>query len=241
MRKEYIIKMLMNLLLLIVLYFIFSKFLKKFKVKDNNYHNGPWIPYRPVHMDKGTYGEYLTYKELEYIKGPHRILTNVYLPTRNGNTTEIDLIYIHESGIYVLESKNYGGWIFGNERDRTWTQVFKSQRKEKFYNPITQNRGHINNLMRVLNISPNYVKSIIVFSERCTLKNITVYSSDVRVVKRNDLVRTLNGLIRQSSVRLSENQIIEIYNNLHRFTNVSDSVKNQHINYVNNTRNRYTG
>ena len=156
-----------------------------------------------------------------------------------GNTTEIDLIYIHESGIYVLESKNYGGWIFGNEWDRTWTQVFKNQRKEKFYNPVLQNKGHINNLIRYLNIDESYMKSIIVFSERCTLKKITVYSPDIRIIKRNDLVRTIKRLIKESNIKIEENRINELYNILKNCSNVSEDVKNEHINYINMKKNRY--
>jgi len=47
-------------------------------------------------MDKGKYGEYLSFNKLEKIKGNHKILTNVYLPKGNGETTELDFIYIYE-------------------------------------------------------------------------------------------------------------------------------------------------
>ena len=66
----------------------------------------------------GSYGEKLTAKELKRVnffgrKG--KILRNVYLPKENGQTSEIDLLYITEKGIFVFESKNYSGWIFGND------------------------------------------------------------------------------------------------------------------------------
>lgn len=223
----------------VLIWAIISTIIRRFRYEHSNYKKETGATYRQVHSDRGRYGEYLTYKELEYIKGPHKILTNVYIPTRNGNTTEIDLIYIHESGIYVLESKNYGGWIFGNEGDRTWTQVFKNQRKEKFYNPVLQNKGHINNLIRYLNIDESYMKSIIVFSERCTLKKITVYSPDIRIIKRNDLVRTIKRLIKESNIKIEENRINELYNILKNCSNVSEDVKNEHINYINMKKNRY--
>lgn len=44
-----------------------------------------------------------------------RILHNRYLPWPNGMTTEIDRIAIISSGIFVIEVKNYSGWIFGNQ------------------------------------------------------------------------------------------------------------------------------
>ena len=52
-----------------------------------------------------------------------------------GKTTEIDLLMIHEKGIFVFESKNYSGWIFGSEDQLKWTQCFKSGQREHFYNP----------------------------------------------------------------------------------------------------------
>ena len=92
---------------------------------------------------KGTIGERKIYAILENLKGSKGMLPNCYLPLENGKTTEIDLILIHESGIYVIESKNFGGWIFGNDTQKFWTQSFSDGRggskKYKFYNPLWQN------------------------------------------------------------------------------------------------------
>lgn len=77
------------------------------------------------------------------------------------------------------------------------------------------------------------MKSIIVFSERCTLKKITVYSPDIRIIKRNDLVRTIKRLIKESNIKIEENRINELYNILKNCSNVSEDVKNEHINYIN--------
>ena len=59
---------------------------------------------------KGYYGEFLVFTELyKNIKGNCKILMNLEVPTDNGKTTEIDLIMIHENGIYVFEIKHYKG------------------------------------------------------------------------------------------------------------------------------------
>ena len=65
----------------------------------------------------GRYGEALTARELKLVdlfgrKG--KILRNVYIPKDNGETSEIDVLYITQKGIFVIESKNYSGWIFGD-------------------------------------------------------------------------------------------------------------------------------
>jgi hypothetical protein len=90
--------------------------IKKNNYDKSNYKKESGNKFFGVMMDKGKYGEYLSFNILEKINGASRILTNVYLPKGNGETTEIDLVYIHETGIYVLESKNYSGWIFGDEK-----------------------------------------------------------------------------------------------------------------------------
>lgn len=71
--------------------------------------------YEQVIRDEGLLGEFSVYRALEPLEGNRRFLFNLYLPTRNGGTTELDVVLLHESGIYVFESKNYGGWIFGSE------------------------------------------------------------------------------------------------------------------------------
>lgn len=94
----------------------------------------------------GEYGEFLTFKKIvatcKRYDGYYKILRNVYLQTKNG-TTEVDSILIHETGIYVFESKNYSGWIFGNYKQKEWTQAVNRNVKNHFYNPIWQNEGHI--------------------------------------------------------------------------------------------------
>ena len=61
---------------------------------------------------KGEYGEDRIYDILQKVDGYKATLPNCYLPKGNGETAEVDLIFLHESGIYVFESKNYSGWIF---------------------------------------------------------------------------------------------------------------------------------
>ncbi|MBQ5799166.1 MAG: NERD domain-containing protein, partial [Oscillospiraceae bacterium] len=67
---------------------------------------------------KGYYGEYLLFCELyKNVAGHGKILMNLNIPTESGGTTEIDLILIHETGIYVFEIKHYKGTIYGKDTD----------------------------------------------------------------------------------------------------------------------------
>lgn len=179
-------------------------------------------------FNKGLYGEYLIVKELQKLPGKHKTLVNLYIPKTNGDTTEIDVIFIHESMIYVIESKNYSGWIYGRERDYKWTQVFQNKKKYKFYNPIKQNRSHIQHLQRLLSsVDEKFFYSLIVFSNRCTLKSIDIESECIEVINRNRLhvVKKINALHRPDAIPVNL-----IYNKLLPYTNVEEQVKEKHIN-----------
>ncbi len=166
-----------------------------------------------VFKDTGAYGEYLTVEKLAQIQGNKKILINTYLPKagKPEETTEIDVLLIHTKGIFVLESKNYSGWIFGKEKDRYWTQCLNSRTKTKFYNPISQNATHIKALQKTLPQIPNEAfNSIIVFSERCELKKLTV-QSNIPVIKRNNLLHIMRDIIESSDTNFDDMQIEEIY------------------------------
>jgi len=84
----------------------------------------------------GERGEKRIYDKLARRFPKNQIFRNIYLKKRNGKYTEIDLILVTQKGLFVIESKNYGGWIFGSEHNDNWTQTFRGGQKHKFYNPI---------------------------------------------------------------------------------------------------------
>lgn len=86
--------------------------------------------------DKGVQGEFKIFEVIEKLNINKKILTNVYLDREDGTTTEIDLIMICEKGIFVFESKNYRGWIYGRESEKMWTQTFKNGKKIRFFSPV---------------------------------------------------------------------------------------------------------
>ena len=99
----------------------------------------------------------------------HR-LNNITLPLANGGSTQIDHIIVSVYGIFVIETKNYKGWIFGNEKQRQWTQAFPNGRKYKFQNPLRQNYLHIKTLADLLELDMSYFHSMIAFIGECELK-----------------------------------------------------------------------
>ena len=179
----------------------------------------------------GTLGELYTHHELNIVRlfGRHgKVLRNVYVPKDDGTTSEIDLLFITQKGIFVIESKNYSGWIFGNEKHGFWTASFPGGQKNKFYNPIKQNKTHIKWLKNYLG-GDITMFSMIVFSDRCELKIITVESPDVRVIHRERLFYNIKEIWREYPDILSGQQVRELFEKLKLLTNVDITVKQEHI------------
>lgn len=180
---------------------------------------------------KGKRGEKLTERELKLVqllgrKG--KILRNVYLPTNDGGTSEIDILFITQKGIFVFESKNYSGWIFGDEDSRNWTAMLPNKIKNQFYNPIMQNRTHLKWLANYIGATiPLF--SIIVFSERCELKKVTVRSHNIKVIKRDRTYATVRELWEQNPDCMEDDCIEKIYQSLRQLTNVEEAVKAAHV------------
>lgn len=226
---------LLNPIFLIPLAIVILVYIKKNKdYKDSAYYQITKVPYLSVRRDLGRWGEYLTYKYLKKFENDGaKFLFNIYIPKENGETTEIDVLMICKKGIFVFESKNYSGWIFGSERQKNWYQTLPAGRgkshKEHFYNPIMQNRSHIKHLEAFIGEQIS-MHSVIVFSERCTLKNVEVKSTDISVINRNEVAAVVSKVCTKTSGDvLSEADVINLYNKLYPYTQSSEDVKKQHI------------
>lgn len=96
-------------------------------------------------------------------------LNNVTLNTSNG-TTQIDHVIVSRFGIFVVETKNYQGWIFGSDSQAEWTQSLPGGKKFKFQNPLHQNYRHIKALSEFLGLPENKFHSVVLFMGECDLK-----------------------------------------------------------------------
>ncbi|MEZ5009321.1 MAG: nuclease-related domain-containing protein [Chitinophagales bacterium] len=119
---------------------------------------------------KGSLGEYSVEKTLNRLnKKDYIVYNDIYLKNM-GYTSQIDHLVLSIYGIFVIETKNYKGWIFGNDKSKYWTQTLY-KRKFKIYNPVRQNWAHVSCIKRIsneLNYS-NYIP-IIVFTGSAKLK-----------------------------------------------------------------------
>ncbi|MCZ0702318.1 hypothetical protein J2T56_000643 [Natronobacillus azotifigens] len=227
------------LLGLFFLGFVTVFLLKYLEFKHSNYKSASGNGFLKTLFDKGNYGEFLTFLKLERLKGYNKIMCNLYIPKKDGTTTEIDLLLLSETDIYVFESKNYSGWIFGDEKNRNWTQTLQNREKNRFYNPIWQNKGHINALSAFLENDHNHLyQSYIIFSERCTLKKINITSANVKVIKRNNLLKQMKNDKTKLNNLLKPDQIESIYKKLKNCCLVDDKIKKAHVEQIQVKNNR---
>lgn len=122
---------------------------------------------------KGKLGEFVLSQQAKTYLDPdvYHLLENCTLPDGQGATTQIDHILLSPYGIFVIECKNYQGWIFGSERQKTWTQKFH-KKSFKFQNPLHQNYKHLKVLEQLLEdiVDAEYLHSLVVFTPQSSFK-----------------------------------------------------------------------
>jgi hypothetical protein len=93
----------------------------------------------------------------------YHLLNHVTVLLKDG-TTQIDHVLVSRFGIFVIETKDYNGWIFAGSDDRFWTQVFYRV-KFRFQNPIRQNYRHVRAIQELLDfLPPHVVRPAVVFT-----------------------------------------------------------------------------
>ncbi len=172
----------------------------------------------------GKAGENKVARILDSLPREYKVLNNVIIPNQRG-TSQIDHIVVSPYGIFVIETKNYEGWIFGSENSEQWKQTFKTAKGHDFYNPIKQNWGHIYALSSYLNINKRVFKSIIVFSNKATLKITT----DTPVIHMSHLKREI---LSYSQEIIPGSEVDSIYNSLIRISLTGTENEKRHVQSV---------
>lgn len=176
---------------------------------------------------RGDTGENIIEYDLINLHFYKKILRNLYIPY-NGGTSEIDLIMLTEFGIYVIESKNYSGWIFGNENNKNWTVSYNRNTKEKLYNPIWQNNTHIKALTNYLQITDNGINSLIIFGGGAELKKVPQNIPTRQIIYDYQIIDMFDYEITKPKI-FTVDYIEKLYSLLEPTTHVTEDVRQQHI------------
>ena len=130
---------------------------------------------------------------------------NCYIPNRSGDKIEIDMIMLCQKGIYVIENKNYSGWIFGDEKSK--------------------------NLEKQLQVGDDKYVSLITFNANANLKKVSTESSGIYVVGYKQLKKFMKKQTDKPDILIDE-EIENIYQQLLPGTKLSDEEKQEHVNRI---------
>ncbi|WP_019140230.1 nuclease-related domain-containing protein [Noviherbaspirillum massiliense] len=137
---------------------------------------------------KGMLGEAVVNLSAKFLldRNEYHLIKNVTLPVEDG-TTQIDHVIVSRFGVFVIETKNMKGWIFGDARQKTWTQKIY-RHSTKFQNPLHQNFKHVKALEALLELDSAAIHSVIVFVGDSTFKtpmpeNVTQAGGYIRYIK----------------------------------------------------------
>lgn len=180
---------------------------------------------------KGKYGENIVRTELlaQLPSDIYKIFNHIYVPNKKGGVTEIDHIVVSQYGIFVLETKNYSGYLYGKETDSKWTQVHGfGKYKTQIGNPVRQNKGHIAYLAKFLNVPENILYPIVCFVGSAVIK--TMLPS---YVMKYGWVRYIGNF---KKIIISERRMQYVINKLTQLGESRSSLKREHRHYLRKRR-----
>ena len=180
--------------------------------------------YSDLKKDRGAYGEFLVYDALRREKG--RWLFNLYLP-KGEEKTEIDALLLSERGIFLLESKNFSGRVYGSVGNPEWFHTFETSRgikKQRFFNPIMQNSAHKKALCRLIG-REEVIFPMVVFGKNTDLRVQAPkeYSKELMTLKR--LPSAVHSFEKGA---LEQEEIERLYGVLEPYTRVDTNQKYCH-------------
>ncbi|MGE6276721.1 NERD domain-containing protein [Aeromonas media] len=153
---------------------------------------------------KGMIGEWFINASIRLFldQREYHLLKDVTLPIPQGST-QIDHVIVSRFGIFVIETKNMKGWIFGNPTHKSWTQQIY-RRKHSFQNPLRQNHLHMMTLKSLLGVADHQLHSVIYFIGDCTFKTPMPDN-----VMNRGLIRHIKGKTTQVLTPAEVTQVVE--------------------------------
>ncbi|MFM2344682.1 MAG: hypothetical protein RLZZ210_1293 [Pseudomonadota bacterium] len=192
---------------------------------------------------KGIVGEFQVNILAKFFldKNIYHLIKGITIPTEDGGTTQIDHVIVSPYGIFVIETKNMKGWIFGSASQKMWTQqIYKC--KNQFQNPLHQNYKHTKCLESLLNINASKFFSIVVFIGDSTFKtempeNVVYAGEYIKYIKRKNIkllsdfeVKTICQNIASAKLKPS---ITTHINHVKHVKEIIDKKQNNHNDRIN--------
>jgi Nuclease-related domain len=171
-------------------------------------------------------GEIEVNEVLEKIRG-YKFFSNVMIKREDGSS-QIDHILIGKKGVFVIETKDYSGKIYGDQSSKYWTQKLNG-RKNNFYNPVRQNYGHVKALEEILNRKDIFI-SLIVFTNKSKIRNVKTETTVIQLKKLKKFIQKYN-----SDISLSKEEIEAICSIIYKKNIISNRTLKKHVKRIRKT------
>jgi len=195
---------------------------------------------------KGFIGEYRVHKILKQIAlklGGLEFRDLMFEDDKS--SSQIDNMLITQKALYVVEVKNYKGMIFGTPKNKDWTVTVKHVNrkksrsgktyyrthisKHKFYNPIKQNKTHINKILNLTNIGDCIpIINIVVFGKRAILKDVTP-TPDAYVITQRVLRNLILSIEESISAKITFDLLIDHIDSIYEINILDRSRRKRHV------------
>lgn len=189
----------------------------------------------------GELGEYKINIQLDQLPKTSQYLSDILIKNNKAKSgySQIDHVIFTPYVIFVVETKNYIGTIYGDRSRSNWSV------NEKFtmMNPFNQNYGHIQAIKAVLEtVDDTRFVSMVSFTKRCTFK----VNEELRKIQSNDLIvydtelsdfitRKINviKLLNPEPIYLND-ELVDLYNKI-KSANITDSqIRDRHVEILKN-------
>jgi len=144
---------------------------------------------------KGQLGEWAVNRVLRKELNPeqYRVLHDLLLPDGKGGQTQIDHVVVSAYGIFVIETKNWDCWIFGDEKGSHWTLTYPRGGKIETLNPLHQNEGHVKAVCSLLDVKREHCHNLVFINPVSTLKTGPIQGVFLRGML--DYIRSFQGVV----------------------------------------------
>lgn len=176
--------------------------------------------------EKGAEGErFVATSELSRLPPDFFLVFNdIILPVADG-TTQVDHVVIGIHVIFVIETKNYQGSIYGSANSSEWHQ-YLGKKDYPFHNPIHQNYGHVKSLSDTLHLPKSFFVPIVVFPNQTTL-HIDAQVPVLHVYELADYIYNYT-----SNCNFTKEQMNKYFNVLCDVQSDNQNKKQEHIEHV---------
>ncbi|MEK4826909.1 nuclease-related domain-containing protein [Niallia sp. FSL W8-0951] len=193
---------------------------------------------------KGELGEYKIDIQLSQLPKDYMYLNDLFIKNPKSSTgySQIDHVIITPYGLFVIETKNYQGTIYGGKDRKTWL----INGKFKMMNPLMQNYGHIQALKSFIEAKYHpYFISVVSFTKRCTFKieeELRKISSTELVIYDVELTQFINRKVAVLKLQYPnplflKSEMEMIYNSLVNANITDAAIRKQHIDIIEEKKN----